>query len=88
MVAVSYQSRGGEKLIELVNYAEEPISVQVRIKGSFSSIRYETPGRACCQSLTPTQRGAFTEFVVPSLRIAGRVHLASGKPTDHKAEVK
>ena len=88
VVAVSYQSRGGEKLIELVNYAEEPISVQVRIKGSFSSIRYETPGRACCQSLTPTQRGAFTEFVVPSLRIAGRVHLASGKPTDHKAEVK
>ena len=88
VVAVSYQSPGGEKLIELVNYAEEPISVQVRIKGSFSSIRYETPERACCESLTPTQRGAFTEFVVPSLRIAGRVHLASRKPADHKAEVK
>jgi len=88
VVAVSYQSPGGEKLVELVNYAEEPISVQVRIKGSFSSIRYETPGRACCQSLTPTQRGAFTEFVVPALRIAGRVHLAGGKLSDHKAEVK
>ena len=89
VVAVSYQSPGGgEKVVELVNYAEEPISVQVRIKGSFSSIRYETPERACCQSLTPTQRGAFTEFVVPSLRIAGRVHLASRKPADHKAEVK
>ena len=88
VVAVSYQSPGGEKLVELVNYAEEPISVQVRIKGKFSSILYETPERACCQSLTPTQRGAFTEFVVPSLRIAGRVHLASRKPTDHKAEVK
>jgi hypothetical protein len=88
VVAVSYQSPGGEKLVELVNYAEEPISVQVRIKGSFSSIRYETPERACCQSLTPTQRGAFTEFVVPSLRIAGRVHLAGGRLSDHKAEVK
>ena len=89
VVAVSYQSPGGgEKVVELVNYAEEPISVQVRIKGSFSSIGYETPERACCQSLTPTQRGAFTEFVVPSLRIAGRVHLASRKPADHKAEVK
>ena len=88
VVAVSYRSSGGGKLVELVNYAEEPISVQVRIKGSFSSIRYETPERACCQSLTPTQRGAFTEFVVPSLRIAGRVHLAGRKPTDHKVEVK
>jgi hypothetical protein len=89
VVAVSYQSPGGgEKVVELVNYAEEPISVQVRIKGSFSSIRYEAPERACCQSITPTQRGGGTEFVVPSLRIAGRVHLASRKPTDHKAEVK
>jgi hypothetical protein len=88
VVAVSYQSPGGEKLVELVNYAAEPISVQVRVKGSFSSIRYETPERACCEALTPTQRGAFTEFVVPSLRIAGRVHLAGRKPTDHKAEVK
>ena len=88
VVAVSYRSPGGEKLVELVNYAEEPATVQVRIKGKFSSVLYETPERACCQSLTPTQRRAFTEFVLPSLRIAGRVHLASRKPTDRKAEVK
>jgi len=86
VVAVSYRSTGGGKLVELVNYAEEPISVQVRIQGSFSSIRYETPEQVCCESLTATQRGAFTEFVVPSLRIAGRVHLAGRKPADHKAE--
>ncbi len=88
VVAVSYRSPGGGKLAELVNYAEEPISVQVRIQGSFSSIRYETPEQACCESLTPTQRGAFTEFVVPSLKIAGRVHLAGRRPAEHKAEVK
>jgi hypothetical protein len=88
VVAVSYRVPGGGKLVELVNYAEEPIPVQVRIEGSFSSIRYETPERVCCESLTPTQRGAFTEFVVPSLRIAGRVHLTSRKPTDHRPEVK
>lgn len=89
VVAVSYQSPGGgEKIVELVNYAEEPISVQVRIKGSFSSILYETPERACCESLTPTQRGGFTEFIVPSLRIAGRVRLAGKKPITHKTEVK
>ncbi len=88
VVAVSYRSPGGEELVELVNYAEEPGSVQVRIKGQFSSVLYETPERACCQSLTPTQRGAFTEFVLPSLRISGRVHLANRKPTDRKTEVK
>src|SRR6185437_6409147 len=66
VVAVSYQSPGGgEKVVELVNYAEEPISVQVRIKGSFSSIRYETPERACCLSLTPTQRGALRNLSFP-----------------------
>jgi hypothetical protein len=30
VVAVSYQVPGGGKLLELVNYAEEPIPVQVR----------------------------------------------------------
>lgn len=88
VVAVSYRSSGGEKFVELVNYAEEPISVQVRIQGSFSSVRYETPERGCCQSLTPIQRGAFTEFVIPSLQIAGRVHLAGRNPAEHKVEVK
>ena len=71
---------GREKVVEVVNYAQEPIPVQVRIKGSYSSVRYETPDRACCESLTPTQRGEFTEFVVPSLRIAGRVRLTSRNP--------
>ncbi|MGZ4732863.1 MAG: hypothetical protein ACXVZH_12045, partial [Terriglobales bacterium] len=37
VVAVSYRSPSGGKVIELVNYAEEPIPVQVRIEGSFSS---------------------------------------------------
>ncbi|MGH9504701.1 MAG: hypothetical protein ACRD20_17755 [Terriglobales bacterium] len=89
VVAVPYRIRGsGDEIVELVNYAEEPISVQVQVKGSFSSIRYETPDRVCCDSLTPVQRGAFTEFVIPSLRIAARVHLANGKLTKHKTEVK
>jgi len=82
VIAVPYGVPGGrEKLVELINYAQEPIAVQVRIKGAFSSVLYETPGRACCESLTPVQRGEFTEFVVPSLRIAGRVHLTSRRRT-------
>jgi hypothetical protein len=76
VIAVSYGS-GRERVVELVNYSQEPIPVQIRVKGSFSSVRYEMPERACCESLAPVQRGAFTEFVVPALGIAGRVHLSN-----------
>jgi hypothetical protein len=84
VVAVPYGVPGSrEKLVELINYAQEPIPVQVQVKGSYSSVLYETPDLACCESLTPVQRGEFTEFVIPALRIAGRVHLASGRPSTH-----
>lgn len=79
-VAISYgKSRSAEKVIELVNYAEEPVPVQVQVKGFFSSIRYESPENGCCKSLSPVHRGGNTEFVVPALRIAGRVHLSGKK---------
>jgi hypothetical protein len=84
VVAVSYSMPGSrEKLVELVNYAQEPIPVQLQVKGSYSSVLYETPDQACCKSLTPVQHGEFTEFVIPSLRIAGRVRLTNGRPSDH-----
>jgi hypothetical protein len=87
VIAVPYRAKG-EIIVDLVNYAQEPIPVQVQVKGSFSSVRYESPERACCASVTAVQRGAFTEFVIPALWIAGRVHLADGKPSEHKTEVK
>ena len=75
-VAVLYNEPGArEAILELVNYSEEPLQIQVQVKGSFSSIRYETPERGCCESLTPVQREGFTEFEVPHLVIGGRVHL-------------
>ena len=75
-IAIPYRNlRSGEILVELVNYAEEPLRIQVRLKGSFASIRYESPDQACCQLLPPAQRDGFTEFVIPSLYIAGRVRL-------------
>ena len=78
VIAVPYGLPGGrEKLVELINYSQEPIPVQVQVKGSFSSVTYETPDRGCCESLTAVQRGEFTEFVIPSLRIAGRVRLTA-----------
>jgi hypothetical protein len=75
-VAVPY--RAHDRMIrelELINYAAQPLRVQVRVKGLFSSVRYEAPEHGCCESLTPVQKDGFTEFVVPGLRIAGRVHL-------------
>jgi len=78
-VAVPYrQAHDGVTMLELVNYAQEPLRVQVQVKGSFHSIRYETPERGCCETLTPVQRDGFTEFVIPELRIGGRVHLKHG----------
>jgi hypothetical protein len=47
----------------------------VQVKGSFASIRYDTPEHKCCESLVPVKHDGFTEFVIPELRIAGRVHL-------------
>jgi protein-tyrosine-phosphatase len=76
-IAVPYREHGGTvRVLELVNYAEdEPLRVQVQVKGSFASIRYETPEHSCCESLVPIKHNGFTEFVIPELRTAGRVHL-------------
>ena len=67
--------------LDLVNYLQDPLRVQVRVKGSFTSVRYETPERGCCQLLPSAVRNGFTEFIVPELAIGGRVHLgmAEGK---------
>lgn len=73
-IAVPYKGRTGIALLELVNYAGEPVRLQVQVKGSFTSIRYETP-EGCCQNLEPVRHDGFTEFVIPELRIAGRIHL-------------
>ena len=81
-IAVPYrENRGGLKLVELINYAQDPVRVQVKVKGSFTAIRYESPEHGCCKSLAPTQHDGFTEFVIPDLTIAGRVHLENQPAT-------
>ena len=77
-VAVPYKDRSGTlKVIEFVNYATDPIRVQMQVKGWFTTIRYETPEHGCCELLVPVKHDAFTEFVIPQLHIGGRVHLDS-----------
>jgi hypothetical protein len=78
-IAVPYSDNGQDvEEIEFVNYAADPLPVQVQVKGSFHSVQYESPEHACCESLSAVQQNGFTEFVIPDLQIAGRVHLAEG----------
>jgi len=75
-IAVPYGDHGPEtNRIEFVNYATDPIQLQVKVKGEFNTIRFESPGHECCSNLQPVKRNGFTEFVIPELRIAGRVYL-------------
>jgi hypothetical protein len=84
-IAVPYGMHGATpKVLEFINYAAEPVRVQVQIKGSFASIRYETPEHECCRTLAPVRHDGFTEFVIPDLMIAGRVHLEADQSADSK----
>jgi hypothetical protein len=79
LVAEYPGEKPGEATMELVNYDQEPIQVQVQVRGKFASIRYDSPQQACCEELKPAYVDGFTQFVVPNLLIGGRVHLAEAK---------
>jgi len=77
----------GQAIVELVNYDEETTQVQVQVKGTYGSVKYEIPGLVCCEALKPAHVDGFTEFVVPNLLNGGRVYLEGG-PTNANDEVK
>jgi hypothetical protein len=76
VVAAPYSEPGGETLlVTLVNYAHQPLPVQVRVPGLYSQVEYESPDDPA--ALVPYQhREGSTEFVLPALRIGGRVFLS------------
>ena len=62
-------------LVALVNYAHDPESVQIRVPGTYSVVEYESPEEK--PALLPyTHRNGYTEFVLPALRVGGRVFLS------------
>src|SRR5579859_78534 len=78
------QESTGETILNVINYADLPDNVQVQIKGRFASVQLETPEAGCCLPLQSFERGGFTEFTIPRLVVAARVHLKSadiGPPT-------
>ena len=63
----------------LVNYAAQPDNVQVQVKGRFTRVRLESPEGPSGVSLPFVERGGFTEFTIPELRITARLHLDSAR---------
>ena len=80
LVAAYPGEKTDEVVVELVNYAEESLEVQVQLKGNFDSARFASPEHGCCEKLKPSEVDGFTEFVVPGLLIGGRVYLTA-KPS-------
>jgi hypothetical protein len=77
VVAAPYREPDGEAvLVAVLNYAHQLLPVQLRIRGTFSTVRYETPEDPA--ALLPHEhRDGCTEFVLPALHIGGRVFLSN-----------
>jgi hypothetical protein len=77
-LVTGYHEQGRPNVtLYLLNYADQPDNVQVQVKGRFTRVRLESPEEPSCISLPFVERGGFTEFIIPSLRITARVHLES-----------
>jgi hypothetical protein len=75
VLATPYANPDGTgALLTVLNYAHQPLPVQLRVAGTYSQVHYESPEEA--PAVVPYQhRDGFTEFVIPGLRIGGRVFL-------------
>jgi hypothetical protein len=68
------EPNGTGALLTVLNYAHQALPVQLRIAGTYSEVQYESPEEA--PALLPHQhRDGYTEFVLPALRVGGRVFL-------------
>jgi hypothetical protein len=75
VLVAPYARRAGDGvLLTALNYAAQPLPIQVRIRGTFSEVQYEAPGRPAIL-LAFEHRDGSTEFVLPALRIGARIFL-------------
>jgi hypothetical protein len=74
VIAAPYAGKDGGVLVTLVNYAHQPLPVQLRIPGVFSEVHYESPETKATLVAHEHRDGA-TEFVLPSVRVSARVFL-------------
>jgi hypothetical protein len=75
VLTAPFREPGGDSvLLTVLNYTAQPLPVQLRIKGTFRVVQYESPGEAAV--LLPYEhRNGCTEFVLPALKLGGRVFL-------------
>ena len=74
LVAPFARYSGDGLLLTALNYAAQPLPIQVRVRGTFSRVQYEAPGQPA--ALLPFEhRDDGTEFVLPALRIGARIFL-------------
>jgi len=74
LVAPYARRTGDGALLTAMNYAAQPLPIQVRVRGLYSEVQYETPGQPA--TLLPFEhRDGSTEFVLPALRIGARIFL-------------
>jgi hypothetical protein len=82
VLVAPYRAPDGDAvLVTALNYAHQALPVQLRVRGSFGAVRYESPEEPA--ALVPHQlRNGYTEFVLPSLRVGARVWLTRGSGHD------
>lgn len=76
VLAAPYQEPDGRSvLVTVLNYAYDPLPVQMRVRGTFPVVQYESPEEGT--ALLPHRHIAgYTEFLLPALRIGARVFLS------------
>lgn len=75
VITAGYKDPGGRSvLVSVLNYAHQPLPVQLRIAGTFSLVQYESPDEQPVL-LSYEHRGGYTEVVLPALTIGGRLFL-------------
>ena len=75
VIAAPYADPDGTTvLLSLLNYAHQPLPVQLRVPGRFSAVHYESPEEAPVL-LLHENTATHTEFVVPALRAGARIFL-------------
>lgn len=68
----------GSRLLTVLNYAHQPQSLQIRVRGTYAVVHYESPEEPL--TLLPNEhRDGCTEFTLPALRIGARVFLSEPK---------
>lgn len=76
VLAAPYEhAEQGSRLLTVLNYAHQPQSLQIRVRGTYAVVHYESPEEPL--TLLPNEhRDGCTEFTLPALRIGARVFLS------------